>query len=81
MIRTPIAQDYFGNFYALQSNSIEIEDSQRYAILGRITFPEPVVAMAVNPFNQISSETCARSRKVDSSPRATALSISMTRTA
>jgi len=52
----PIQQDRDGNFYALQSNSIEIEDSQRYAILGRITFPEPVVAMAVNPFNQISTE-------------------------
>src|SRR5262249_36782079 len=50
---TPIVQDFNGNFYAMQSGGIvEIEDSQRYVISGRITIPESSgVTLAANRFN------------------------------
>lgn len=55
---TPIVQDVNGNFYALQSGgTIEIEDSQRYAIIGHATINEPNgVTMTVDPSNPFASK-------------------------
>jgi len=55
---TPIVQDVHGNFYALQSGGIiEIEDPQRYVIIGHATINETNgVAMTIDPSNPFASK-------------------------
>ena len=55
---SPLVQDPSGNFYALHTGgTIEVEDSQRYAVTGHLTIPESSgVTMTANPFNHLNTD-------------------------